>query len=688
MPHRNLIAVCALLPVLAGAADVANVTDERVLKETSGENWFVKGGDFRGSHYSSLAEVNADNVEDLGLAWSSDLPVPDGISATPIVVDGVIYLSGAYSVVYAVDAADGRIIWQFDPQVRKAFADNPSLSWISRVNRGVAVWDGRVYATTADCRLIALDAANGQVEWTKQTCDNAMGYAISDSPYAGGGMIFVGNAGSESVLKNRGYVSAYDAKEGALLWRFFIVPSDDPEANDTPAMKMAAKTWSGDTLEKYGGGGNSWNEMTYDPVSNLLFFGTAGAYPYVHEQRSPEGGDNLFLSSVVAVKADTGEYVWHYQTVDRDSWDYNATMNIVLADLDIDGKDREAVLIAPKNGFHYALDRHTGELLTAGKFAKVTWATHINLETGRPVYDPAGEYWRADDSETTVVWPNMWGSHSWNPMAFHPQLGLSYIPVVDVPSVLHSDGAGGFKDDIVMLTEVDGKPHAPGKLVAFDPVSQSVRWSVGRALPFNGGVLTTAGNLVFQGTAEGNFEAFAADTGKRLWSVTTGSAINAAPVSYLLLDKQYILIPIGAGGGVQFYYPQMHATLQSSGPTRLLAFTLGAEEELPATAAASRELPPQPPLTASAATVALGEKLYSEHCKGCHGFDVVARHGGSVPDLRYSNAQVHGAWQGIVVGGALRMNGMPAFELQPEEAEAVRAYVLSLSAVLRDAQPL
>lgn len=688
MSHRSFIGACALLPLLAGAADVANVTDERVLKETSGENWFLKGGNFRGNHYSPLTEVNANNVDELGLVWSSDLPVPDGISATPIVVDGVIYLSGAYSVVYAVDAADGRIIWQFDPQVRAAFADNPSLSWISRVNRGVAVWDGRVYATTADCRLIALDAADGRPQWTKQTCDNAVGYAISDSPYAGGGKIFVGNAGSESVLKNRGYVSAYDAKSGELLWRFFIVPSDDPEENDSPAMKMAAKTWSGDTLEKYGGGGNSWNEMTYDPVSNLLFFGTAGAYPYVYEQRSPEGGDNLFLSSIVAVNADTGEYVWHYQTVDADSWDYNATMNIVLADLDIDGKDREAVLIAPKNGFHYALDRHTGELLTAGKFAKVNWATHINLETGRPVYDPAGEYWRADDGQTAVVWPNMWGSHSWNPMAYHPQLGLSYIPVVDVPSVLRSDGAGGFNDDIVMLTEVDGKAHAPGKLVAFDPVSRSVRWSVERALPFNGGVLATAGNLVFQGTAEGDFEAFAADTGKRLWSVTTGSAINAAPASYSLRDKQYVLIPIGAGGGVQFYYPQMHATLQSSGPTRLLAFTLGGREELPEAATASRELPPQPPLTASAATVALGEKLYADNCKGCHGIDAIARHGGSVPDLRYSNAQMHAAWQGIVVGGALRMNGMPAFELQPEEAEAVRAYVLSLSEAIRDAQPL
>ncbi len=681
MSYRFAISVCFLFTASA-AFSAGKVNNERVLAESaSGENWFLKGGDFRGTHYSTLSQVNDENVDDLGLAWAADLPIPDGISTTPIVVDGVIYLSGAYSVVFAVDAADGKVLWTYDPEVRNAFADRPQLSWISRVNRGVAVWDGSVFATTADCRLISIDAATGKMNWTKQTCDNDQGYSISDSPYVGGGRVFVGNAGSESELKNRGYISAYDADDGDLAWRFFIVPSDNPDENDTPALKMAAKTWSGDVLKQFGGGGNSWNEMTYDPISNQLFFGTSGSHLYTYKERSPEGGDNLFLSSIVAINAETGEYNWHYQTVDKDSWDFNATMNIVLADLTIDGENRETVLIAPKNGFHYALDRHTGELLTAGKYAKVNWATHINMETGRPNYDPAAEYWSAGEDTATLFWPNYWGAHSWNPMAFHPQLKLSYIPVVDLPSVVDNEGSG---EDVVMFTELDGVAHHPGKLVAFDPVTQSIRWSVNRALPYNGGLMATAGNLVFQGTAEGRFEAYAADTGEQLWSVQTGSAINAAPASYALDGKQYVLIPIGAGGGLQFLYPEMHSSDESKGPTRLLAFSLEGRTNMPESAAGYPPLPDQPKLEASADTIAMGREIYNGACKFCHGFEAVTRFGGSVPDLRYATAETHATWHGIVVGGAKSANGMPAMGLDAAESEAVRSYVLSLSEELRN----
>lgn len=680
---RAVLAATGLLAAAVTLAD-GNVTNERVLSEAGkGENWFLKGGDFRGTHHSPLSQVNEENVDQLGLAWAADLPIPDGISTTPIIVDGIIYLSGAYSVVLAIDASNGRILWSYDPQVRNAFADRPQLSWISRVNRGVAVWNGDVFATTADCRLISIDAATGKMNWTRQTCENAEGYSISDSPYVGGGKVFVGNAGSESELKNRGYISAYDADDGDLAWRFFIVPSDNPDENDTPALKMAARTWSGDVLEKFGGGGNSWNEMTYDPVSNQLFFGTSGSHLYSYTERSPGGGDNLFLSSIVAVNADTGEYNWHYQTVDKDSWDYNATMNIVLADLNIDGNDRETVLIAPKNGFHYALDRHTGELLTAGKYAKVNWATHINMETGRPNYDPDAEYWTAGDDESVLFWPNYWGAHSWNPMAFSPITKLSYIPVVDLPSVVNNEGSG---EDVVLFTELDGAPHKPAKLVAFDPVTQSIRWSVDRDLPYNGGLMTTAGNLVFQGTAEGYFESFAADDGERLWSVQTGSAINAAPASYSLGGTQYILIPIGAGGGLQFLYPEMHSSEESKGPTRLLAFSLEGEASMPSPGAGYPPLPDQPKLEASAETIARGKQLYGQACKFCHGFEAVTRFGGSVPDLRYANAETHATWHGIVVGGAKSANGMPAMELDIEQSEAIRSYVLSLSEEIRSRQ--
>ena len=681
-----LIVLISLPAFVCQAWAQGNITNERVLEEAAtGENWFLKGGNFRGEHFSPLSQVNENNVADLGLAWATDLPIPDGISATPIVVDGVIYLSGAYSVVYAIDAADGHVIWSFDPDVRQAFAAEPFLSWYARVNRGVAVWDGVVLATTGGCRLIGIDAATGKQLWSQMTCDPKLGYAITDSPYVGGGKVFVGNAGSESRLKNRGYVSAYDVQSGKMLWRFYTVPSDKAEENKSAAMKMAAATWSGDALEKFGGGGSNWNEMTYDPVSNLLYFGTAGALPYVHHERSPEGGDNLFTSSVLAVNASTGEYVWHYQTVPEDSWEYNATMNIVLADLKINGDDRQTLLIAPKNGFQYVLDRLTGELLSAEKYAKVNWATHINIETGRPVYDPEGEFWNRSDEGSVPVWPNIWGAHSWHPMAWHPTHELLYIPVVDVPSVITPHEEGGYHYTQEVFTEVDGKPFSPGKLVAWDPVRQTERWSVEHQLPLNGGVLATAGNLVFQGAAQGQFAAFAADTGEEKWSLATGSGITAAPVSYAIDDRQFILIPIGAGGAIQFVYPQLGAASGAEGPTRLLAFSLDGGHELPTSVHRARALPEQPALAVSADVVETGELLYLLNCRGCHGKKVVARLGGSVPDLRYASSETHAAWHGIVIGGAKKPNGMPQFsaDLDVDQSEAIRNYVLSVSEALR-----
>ena len=669
--------VCSFVGPVVYADSAGNVTQSRVIAESAkGENWFLNGGNFRGEHFSPLDEIDSNNVGDLKLEWYLDLPAPDGIAAMPIVVDGTIYLSAPRSIVYAIDAATGEIRWTFDPELHKLFAEKPYLSWGARVSRGVAVWDGKVYVTIADCRLVALDAGTGRELWSQVTCDPTNGYSTRDAPRVGGGKIFIGNSGSESQQKNRGYVSAYDADDGALLWRFFTVPSDDPDENLTPAMKMAAATWSGDAWQQFGGGGSAWNEMTYDPDSDLLFFGTAGAVPYVHEERSPDGGDNLFLSSVLAINASTGEYVWHYQTVPQDSWDYNVNMNIVLADLTIGGKLRKVAMIAPNNGFFYVLDRLSGELISAEKFAKVNWATHINLETGRPELDPAANYWELAEGETSTVWPNMWGAHNWQPMAYHSGHKLVYIPVIDIPSIVTSRGDGDFPDSLELIDTVDGKPHDPGKLLAWDPVTQSERWSVEHNLAVSGGVLATAGNLVFQGTGMGEFYAYDAQTGDAVWSVSTGTAISASPVSYQVGDAQHILIPAGLGGVMQNFYPKIHTTDDVQGPTRLFAFSLGGEATMPEVTIVERKVGDLQSITAVSETPEAGALLYADNCLGCHGKDAVARYGGSVPDLRYGSADVFRTWHAVVMGGAKKSNGMPDFELTVEEADAIRDYVI------------
>jgi quinohemoprotein ethanol dehydrogenase len=656
------------------AGSDGRVDSQRVKAEAeTGQNWLINGGSENSDHYSPLRQINRETVERLSLAWSLNIDSPDGLSATPIVVDGIAYFSGAFSRVWAVDVREGRLLWSFEPEIN--LVSKGKTSWAVRVNRGVAVWHGKVVVATADCRLIALEANSGEIAWSKQICDNDLGYRMNAAPIVGGKLVFIGNGGSEQGQKNRGYVTAHDIDTGKEVWRFYTVPSGTGEDQKTPAMRMAAATWTGETWKVFGGGGSVWDSMTYDASTGLLIFGTAGSLPFIHKFRSPEGGDNLFTESVVAVDAKSGEYAWHYQTVPGDSWEYNATMNIVLADLPINGLPRQVAMIAPKNGFFYVLDRKTGQLISGDPYARVNWASGIDPESGRPIITGDANYWERP-GETTLVWPNAWGAHSWNPMAYHPVEKLVYIPTIDLPDEVHYEGGEDYDSHVVWPDKVDGKKHVPSRLVAWDPVARKPRWTVNHQLPLNGGVLTTAGGLVFQGTATGKIQAFSSTDGSRLWSVSTGSAISAAPVTFELNEEQYLLVSTGGGGGLRLVYPEWSASEKARGTSSLLAFKLDGNAKHPSLAGIEKPLPEPPESDADPEQIALGKTLYSYECMYCHGVNVRTMSESSIPDLRYSNRETHLQWNEIVIGGSLSEGGMYGFDYTPEEAQAMRAWVI------------
>ena len=641
-------------------------------------NWLTYGRDYKEQRYVPLDQINDSNVHELGLAWFTELPTVDGFSATPLVIDGIIYMSAAFANVFAIDARSGKILWQYDPVV------DPSaglmVSWVSRINRGVAAWEDKIFIGTGDCRLIALEAATGHVVWQVQSCDSSINQSISGAPRVANGKVFIGNSGAD--LGARGYVTAYDAATGRQVWRFWTVPGNPAAGFENAAMEMAAKTWSGEQWWQYGGGA-AWDAIVYDAEFNQVIFGTDASGNWDHRQRSPGGGDNLFTNSIVAVDADTGSYRWHYQVVPEDSWDFNANMHIILAELEIEGKLRKVMLQAPKNGFFYVIDRADGRLYSANNFSTVTWAEKIDLKTGRPVVNPAAFYQDAAN-RTATIYPTGLGAHSWHPMSFHPGTGLVYIPAIDLPStysaVADEEGnLAGVQWHPIALEPTDRERlKGSGFLVAWDPVTQSPRWRVEHALPLNAGVLSTAGNLVFQGDAGGMFNAYRADTGERLWSTSAGTPVQAPPVSYMLDGAQYVVLPVGVTGIGGLIAPAYFAG-EAYGKSRLLAFKLGGAATLPVDPPRV-PVPEPPPQTAETNTITRGKNLYKEvGCHFCHGINAVSR-GGSVKDLRYLSAATHAEWHGIVLGGSRRNKGMLGFGdvLSVQDSDAIHAYVLAL----------
>ena len=651
-------------------------------------NWLAKGGDWRGGFYSPLMRINAKNVAALGVAWEYDASprrggLPRGLEATPIVVDGVLYTSLAWSEVVALDAATGRELWRHDPKVegsadRRACCDG--------VNRGVAVRKGRVYVGTLDGYLLALDARDGHELWRADTfIDRTRSYTITGAPQVAGNVVVIGNGGAEFGV--RGYVSAYDLSSGVLRWRFFTVPGDPKRGFEEPELEGAAKTWSPTSDWISGGGGTAWDAMAYDPRLNLLYFGTGNGNPYPTWFRSPGNSDNLFTASLLALDPNTGRLKWHYQLTPGEMWDYDATNPLVLADLKIDGRTREVLMQASKNGFFYVLDRATGELLSARNYVYVNWASRIDLKTGRPVLTAQGWY----KDEPKLIFPGQAGGHEWMPMSYSPRTGLVYIPAIDTPMLFTAAPSYQFHPGELNMAAVGAFPPVPDQyrdpnhpaqmreqLIAWDPVAQREVWRVPLEGFYNGGVLSTAGGLVFEGTAGGHFIAYDSQTGKTLRDVEIGIGIMAAPATYAVNGRQYVVVLAGYGGAMQKMFTKGVAARTWRNEPRIIAFELnGARARLPPRLDAPL-LPAKPYVVkADEDTLTKGKAAYLTHCARCHGWSDDTPAG--YPDLKRMPPELHEIFEQIVLGGLLHDEGMASFTdvLKQDDVRAIQAYLKS-----------
>jgi len=633
---------------------------------------------------SPLEKINDGNVSQLGLAWSIDLGTNRGIEATPLAVDGVLFATGPWSVVYAIDARAGRLLWTYDPQVPRRYG---RLACCDVVNRGLAIYKGKLFLGTLDGRLVALDAATGKPLWEVLTVDQSRPYTITGAPRVVEGKVLIGNGGAE--LGVRGYLSAYDAETGQLAWRFYTVPGDPSKPFESKALAKAAKTWRGKWWVQ-GGGGTVWDSMAYDPELDLLYVGTGNGSPWARQLRSPGGGANLFLSSIVALRPATGELVWYYQTTPGDSWDYTATQHLILADLEIGGKRRKVILQAPKNGYFYVLDRATGQFLSAKPYVKVTWAKGVDPKSGIPIESRLGDYSKA----VRTVFPSTLGGHNWQPMSFNPKTGLVYIPAQDIAALHALDKNFQYRPghwntgtafDALLDLEDGWSDAVKGRLLAWDPVEQREIWRAPYDSAWNGGTLTTAGNLVFQGTADGRFVAYRANDGKLLWQSPAGTGVIAAPITYLVDGVQYVTVMAGWGGAYALAFGEAAAKPRVQSVGRVLTFALGGKAKLPP-AIPLETTPPPPPvqIQASKSELRRGAALFHEWCAVCHGMMAIG--GGVVPDLRFASTDTHAHFADVVLGGVRGEKGMPSFAdvLDASDVRLIQAYVLERAA---EAQP-
>ena len=697
-------AALAIPPHMPGDVDAARLASA----ETEPQNWYTGGRDKDGTYYSPLASIDATNVKRLGFAWDYDLGDPmRGQEATPIVVDGVMYTSGTWGYVYAVDAATGRELWRYDPKPDYFRGRHPCCDL---VNRGVALWRGKVYVAAVDGRLHALNAATGKKIWEADTiADHKRPYSSTGAPQIAGKVVVIGNSGADMGHEAvRGYVSAYDLETGALKWRFYTVPPPVGQPFENPELAAADKTWDAHRDTAFNGGGTAWDGFAYDAALNLVYFGTANAAPYDLRQLGPAKLDSLYTASIIALDASTGRMAWFYQTTPRDSWDYDSVQKLILADVTLDGSDRSVIMQANKNGFFYVLDRKTGKLLSAKNYTYVNWASQVDMQSGRPVVTKAADWY----ASPKTVYPSWAGAHTWNPMSYSAQTHLVYIPVIDVPAVwvdlLHNGGKVRYLDgfftvqgiipddtyDSVDATRLYGpvpdmraikamrKVKPVRELIrAWDPVAQKIVWeheTSSGIRGYDGGAMSTAGNLVFQGRGSGELWVYAADSGKVLKVAKTGSHIMAAPMTYSVNGVQFVAVQAGYGGAAITVgpIPPSSAALKYQNNNRIIAFKLGGGA-VPTPAPRTENPFAKPPAqSAGKAQIDAGEVKFIEECSRCHVLGP-----SSTPDLRRLNDALHAAFKDIVLKGMLAPLGMERFDdiLSEQDADNIHAYLIDQS---------
>ncbi|HTV33574.1 MAG TPA: PQQ-dependent dehydrogenase, methanol/ethanol family [Methylocella sp.] len=718
MPGRDpktILRQTALFTVLAFTVAsqstlAAGDVDQARMSEASSEpqNWLTLGRDQNQTYYSPLAEIDTSNVSRLGFAWAYDLGTARGQEATPLVIDGIMYTSGTWGYVYAINAATGKELWKFDPQADPRAARNPCCDL---VNRGVAIWKGKVFVASVDGCLHALDAKTGKEVWHADTIvDHKLPYSSTGAVYIAGDLAVIGNSGADMDKGGvRGYVSAYDVQTGKLAWRFYTVPGTRPrQGPEDQAMVLAAKTWNPRRSPLFKGGGTAWDGFVYDPEFNLIYFGTANPAPYDLRQIGGNSKDALFTDSIIALHADTGRLAWYYQTTPGDQWDFDAVQKLILADIKIGSDTRTVIMQANKNGFFYVLDRQTGELISAKNFTFVNWASGIDIKTGRPRLTKEANWY----SGPKIVYPSWAGGHSWQPMSFNPVTGLVYIPAIDAPSVwvdlLHNGGRirfiNSFFTTIGVFPDKTYDPEAlepyygplPSRktlkatrqvvllrelIRAWDPIAGKTVWeheTTSGVRGYDGGVMSTAGNLVFQGRGNGELWVYAADTGKVLKIIQTGSHIMAGPVTFAVGGIQYVAIQVGYGGtgmGVG-PIPPTSAALKYENVNRIITFKLDGSD-VPKPKIRNEEAFPKPPVEkASVAEIMAGETKFIEQCSRCHTLGP-----NITPDLRRMPQEVHDQFADILLGGVFATGGMESFAdiLSEKDVENIHAYLIHQS---------